>query len=44
VPDCRITATKGLTLGEDGKDLQARVWHELKAKLEGIQKGVTDFS
>ncbi|KAF2802842.1 NAD(P)-binding protein [Mytilinidion resinicola] len=41
LPDCKITATKGLTSGEAGTKLQNRVWVELKQKLEVIRPGVT---
>jgi hypothetical protein len=43
VPDTKITPTKGLTKGEEGAKLQQRVWMELRDKLEGIRKGVTDL-
>lgn len=41
VPDCKITQTKGLTVGDAGAKLQERIWIELKEKLEGIREGVT---
>lgn len=44
VPDCKITATKGLTQGKAGAELQNRVWLELKQKLETIQLGLTSLS
>lgn len=44
LPDSKLRETRGLTSGDSGKELQARVWSELKVKLEGIQKGVTDLS
>jgi len=43
VPDCKIAATKGLTKGEEGAELQKRIWTELREKLEGIKKGVTSL-
>ncbi|KAH6672030.1 NAD(P)-binding protein [Halenospora varia] len=44
LPDSKLRETRGLTSGDAGKELQARAWSELKVKLEGIQKGVTDLS
>lgn len=44
LPDCVITPTRGLSKGEEGAKLQARVWEELKAKLEAIRPGVTTLS
>jgi NAD(P)-dependent dehydrogenase (short-subunit alcohol dehydrogenase family) len=44
VPDCKITPTRGLTKGEAGAELQARVWAELRKKLEGIRPGVTSLT
>ena len=44
VPDCKITPTRGLILGEAGIELQGRVWLELKQKLEAIRPGVTSVS
>ena len=41
VPDCKVSATSGLTAGSAGTELQARVWTELKDKLEAIRPGVT---
>ena len=44
VPDCKIKQTGGLTKGKAGAELQARVWGELKQKLEAIRPGVTSLS
>ena len=44
LPDCKITPTKGLASGKEGKQLQERVWEELKEKLEEIKKAVTDLA
>ena len=44
VPDCKITQTGGLCKGEDGAELQKRIWEELKQKLESIRPGVTTLS
>jgi hypothetical protein len=44
VPDCKITPTKGLTKGDEGSELQNRVWVELRDKLEAIRTGVTSLS
>jgi len=44
VPDCKITPTRGLTVGKEGVLLQNRVWGELRQKLEGIRPGVTSLS
>ncbi|KAF2494652.1 putative short-chain dehydrogenase, partial [Lophium mytilinum] len=41
LPDCKITPTKGLASGEAGSKLQARIWLELKQKLEVVSPGVT---
>jgi len=43
VPDCKVTPTKGLCRGTQGKKLQKRVWEELKEKLEVIRGGVTNL-
>lgn len=43
LPDCKITALKGLAKGAVGVELQDRVWGELKQKLELIHPGVTSF-
>ncbi|KAH7146443.1 NAD(P)-binding protein [Dactylonectria macrodidyma] len=44
LPDCKVTVTKGLTWGDEGVELQARIWTELTQKLEAIQQGVTVLS
>ncbi|KAH7134735.1 NAD(P)-binding protein [Dactylonectria estremocensis] len=44
VPDCKVTVTKGLTHGDEGAELQGRIWAELSQKLEAIQQGVTVLS
>jgi hypothetical protein len=44
LPDCKITALKGLAKGTAGEELQNRVCVELKQKLENIQAGVTALS
>ena len=44
MPDSKITVTGGFTQGESGVELQARIWEELKQKLENVQPGVTDLS
>jgi hypothetical protein len=43
VPDCKIEETGGLAKGKAGAELQARVWAELKQKLERIKPGVTSL-
>ncbi|KAF2115380.1 short-chain dehydrogenase/reductase [Lophiotrema nucula] len=44
LPDCKITEPAGLCRGLPGKELQERVWAELRAKLEKIQPGVTSIA
>jgi len=41
LPDCKITAVKGLAGGKAGTELRLRVWEELQAKLERVKPGVT---
>ncbi|KAG9245468.1 hypothetical protein BJ878DRAFT_391496, partial [Calycina marina] len=40
VPDCKITKTKGLAIGEKGAELKRRVGEELRQKWEAIYPGV----
>lgn len=39
--DCRIAEPSPWVVSEEGREVQQRVWEELKAKLEAIQPGVT---
>ncbi|KAK3356719.1 NAD(P)-binding protein [Lasiosphaeria hispida] len=43
VPECQIVPVGGLAKGVAGAELQARVWAELRAKLEAVRPGVTEL-
>ena len=43
MPDCKITAPGALAKGKKGRELQERVWIELREMMEAIHPGVTSL-
>lgn len=41
--DCKVEKVAGLAAGKEGRELQKRIWGELRVVLEGLKPGVTDI-